>query len=58
MLTDSARFAEKTRPVSIIETSQLMLCREIFGVCCESCYTDPNTVWAERVFIRVKGGST
>ena len=36
-----------------------MLCREMFAVCCESLNAfKADTVWAERVFVRVKGGGT
>jgi len=45
--------------VSAIQTSQLMLCREIMAVCSEIHTKHVNTaVWAERRIVNVKPGGT
>jgi hypothetical protein len=48
--TDSVRAAQKTHPVCVIKTSQLMLYRKIIAVCSEIHTKHKYTVWAERRF--------
>jgi hypothetical protein len=46
--TDTVRTPQSTLSVSVIQTSQLMLYREIIAVCFQFHTKHTNTVWANR----------
>jgi hypothetical protein len=59
MFKDPARTAQSTHSISVIQTSQLMLCREIIAVCYQIHIKHINTLRGLNVeLLNVKAGGT